>query len=231
MSVVVKLQDIHSSPYNPKEPFTKKQIEALKRNIKKFGFARDLVICNDFNTGEGYICLDGNSALDILREMGYEEFSCKIIDKVVDYDALVEFVTAYAISKKPLINEMFKVLGGRLEEIYGKSAAFFDEMAKSNASALTSMASGNTEPPKAGGTFPEKPPIEQDRTCGYTPENSGGYKGQRQYFLTLPEDCVQRLKGFIKTKAYQSSKSEAIAAKIDAMDETVFLENLFQIIL
>jgi len=42
---------------------------------------------------------------------------------------------------------------------------------------------------------------------------------QTQYFLTLPPDCVQKLKGFVKTKAFKSNKTEAITEKIESMNE------------
>ena len=53
---------------------------------------------------------------------------------------------------------------------------------------------------------------------------------QTQYFLTLPADCVRKLKNFTKTKAYKLEKYKAIADRIDSMEEERFLECLFSAI-
>jgi hypothetical protein len=201
--MLIALSDIAASPYNPKEPFTKKQLAALKRSIERYGFLRDLLVCRNFDTGRGYYCLDGHTAVDLLAELGRDSVECRTVENVIDRESLIEFITGYAIHKKPLINEMYKILGARIEEIYGKTAKFYDETGKTEA-ILSSLK-----------------------------ENTGGvnYSRQTQYFLTLPEDCVPKLKAFCKTKAFKADKTQAVVEKIDAMNEKLFLENLFQIIL
>jgi hypothetical protein len=194
--MTVKLAEIKPSPYNPKEPLTKKEYSALKRNVEKYGFQRDLLICKDFDTGIGYYCLDGHTALQLFTDLGVMETSCKLVDNVTDLDTLREFISAWTISKKPLYNEIYKALGSRMEEIVGQSAKFFDGEAKEKYEKTLSSAVHQT-----------------------------------QYFLTLPEDCVTRLKTFVRTKAFKENKTEAICAKIDQMNDGQFLENLFQIIL
>jgi len=199
----VPLDSIKPSPYNPKEPFTKKQLNAIKRHIAEFGFPRDLLICKNYDTGEGFYCLDGNTALDLHRELGWTEAECKPpIENVTDYDSLVRFITGWAISKKPIVSEIYKALGERMTELYGADTKFFQEKIAQTAEKVQ----------KANELIAEN-------------------VTQTQYFLTLPPDCVQKLKGFVKTKAFKSNKTEAIVEKIESMNEQRFLENLLQIIL
>lgn len=193
--MLIQLDDIKPSPYNPKQPLTKKQFAALKKNVEQFGFQRDLLVCRDFNTGEGYICLDGHTALELLRELGRNQVECKVVENVTDRKTLTRFITGYAISKKPLINEMFKELGNELEDVFGKSGTFFDEVSKINYSDSESRESQAMN--------------------------------QTQYFLTLPADCVKKLKGFVRTKAYNQDKYKAICGRIEKADEEHFLECLF----
>lgn len=121
--MIIKTSEIKPSPYNPKQPFTKKQYTALKRNVEKYGFQRSLLVCRDFdNDGKGYICLDGHTAIKLLEDMGKTEVDCKLVENVVDRKTLDEFITGYAISKKPLINEMYKELGDKFEELFGQSS-------------------------------------------------------------------------------------------------------------
>jgi len=198
----VRLDSIKPSPYNPKEPFTKKKYNALKRHIEKYGFLRDLLICKNFDTGEGFYCLDGHTATDILKDLGRTEADCTEVENVTNKDELIEFITGYAISKKPIVSEIYKTLGKRMTELYGVDAKFFQDKIAETAEKLHTAR-----------------------------EKIGENIKQTQYFLTLPPDCVQKLKGFVKTKAYKNNKTEAIAEKIDSMNEQKFLENLFQIIL
>jgi hypothetical protein len=198
----IRLDSIKPSPYNPKEPFTKKRYNALRRHVEKHGFLRDLLICKDYDTGEGFYCLDGHTAIELLKDLGNAEADCRLVEGVTDYDSLVEFITGYAISKKPSVSEIYKAVGDRMTELFGVDTKFFQEKTAKSV---------------------EK--IRQNL------ENSTEYVKQTQYFLTLPPDCVQKLKGFTKTKAFKSNKTEAIVEKIDSMNEQQFLENLFQIIL
>jgi hydroxymethylpyrimidine pyrophosphatase-like HAD family hydrolase len=116
--------------------------------------------------------------------------------------AYVEFITGYSISKKPIASEIYRAVGERMKELYGVDTKFFQEKITQSAENI-------------------------QKTIEKAAENVK----QTQYFLTLPSDCVQKLKGFVKTKAFKSNKTEAIAEKIEAMNEQRFLENLFQIIL
>lgn len=194
--MIVKISDIRPSPYNPKQPLTKKQYEALKRNVEKYGFQRDLLVCRDFNNnGKGYICLDGHTAIDLLKDLGKEETECKLVENVVDRKTLSEFITGYAISKKPLINEMYKELGSEFEELFGKSVTFLEGCKQPDFSSIMNKA-------------------EQVE--------------QTHYFLTMPADCVKKLKGFCKTKAFKADKYQAIADKIESVDDEKFLEKLFE---
>lgn len=194
--MIVKISDIRPSPYNPKQPLTKKQYEALKRNVEKYGFQRDLLVCRDFNNnGKGYICLDGHTAIELLKDLGKEEAECKLVENVVDRKTLSEFITGYAISKKPLINEMYKELGSEFEELFGKSVTFLEGYKQPDFSSIMNKA-------------------EQVE--------------QTQYFLTLPADCVRKLKGFCKTKAFKADKYQAVADKIETVEDEKFLEKLFE---
>ena len=51
---------------------------------------------------------------------------------------------------------------------------------------------------------------------------------QTQYFLNLPSDCVKKLKGLCKSKAFKYDKFQAIADRIESADEEYFLEKLFE---
>ena len=196
--MLVKISDIKPSPYNPKQPLTKKQYEALKRNVEKYGFQRDLLVCKDFNNnGNGFICLDGHTAIELLRDLGKEEIECKLVENVVNRKTLTEFITGYAISKKPLISEMYKELGSDFEELFGKSTKFLEGYKQPDFSAII---------------------------------NKTEEVEQTQYFLNLPADCVKKIKGFCKTKAFKFDKHQAIAEKIESIDEEFFLEKLFEVL-
>lgn len=54
---------------------------------------------------------------------------------------------------------------------------------------------------------------------------------QTSYFLSLNVDTVKKLKSFVKTKAFKINPEHAIKDKINDMDDTEFLENLFEVIL
>jgi hypothetical protein len=196
------LGSIKPSPYNPKEPFTKKKYEAVKRFVQKWGFRRDLKVCKNFDTGDGFYCLDGHTAIELHKDLGWEEAKCEIIEEITNRDELVEFITGWAIGKKPSVSEIYKAVGDRIAELYGVDATFFkDKIAEIGQKSKESV------------------------------EKISENVKQTQYFLTLPPDCVQKLKGFVRSKAFKSNKTEAIVEKIEAMDEKVFLENLLQIVL
>lgn len=194
--MLIKISQIKPSPYNPKQAFTKKQYEALKRNVLKYGFQRNLLVCRDFdNDGEGYICLDGHTAIELLKDLGKEEVECKLVENVTDRKTLAEFITGYAISKKPLMGEMYLEVGEQFEELFGKSNKLFEGFKKIDF---------DFEPK-------EREKVEQT-----------------SYFLTLPADCVKKLKGFCKSKAYKFDRYQAIAEKIDSVGDDKFLEKLFE---
>lgn len=193
--MLIRIEDIKPSPYNPKQPFTKKQYDALKNNVEKYGFQRDLLVCRDFDHGgEGYICLDGHTAIELLKDLGKEEIECKVVDNVVDRKTLVEFISGYAISKKPLVSQIYNELGEDFESVFGQSATFFEGYKQPDFESISNV-------------------IEDVK--------------QTQYFLTLPSDCVSRLKSFVKTKMYKMDKYKAITDRIDKFEDDEFLEGLF----
>jgi hypothetical protein len=193
--MTLRLNEIKPSPYNPKKPLSKKEYKALLRNVEKYGFQRDLLVCRDYRGGDGYICLDGHTAVELHKSLGKETAECRLVETVTDENSLVEFMTGWMVGKQPLLYEIYQKTGERIEELLGVSSKnlqdTIQEAAKTTAEAIA----------------------------------------QTQYFLTLPPDCVSKLKAFVKTKAYKAGKTEAIAAKIDAMNDTIFLENILQIAL
>jgi len=224
--LLIPLDELKPSPWNPKEPLTKKQYAALKKSVNEFGFQRSLCVCRDFQSGEGFFVLDGNTALDILKELNKNEIDCHIVEKVTDEKSLQKFMAGYAINKKPIFSEFATALGEiDFPEFTGLDFSKFSfdvkiDDIKIDINETPETANQNTE---TGNHEHKSNP--QTNTAPCTDER------QSQYFLTLPPDCVEKLKNFVKTKAYKTSKTEAIAEKIDAMNDTQFLENILQIVL
>ena len=198
--MLVRITDIRPSPYNPKQAFTKSQYNAFKRAVNTYGFVRDLLICNDYESINKYICLDGHSAIEVLKELNIEEINCKIVEKVKDYDSLVRFITTYSIAKKPLVSQMYGILGDELQELIGKSTK--NLIVKNITQSIKEQQQRNEQ-----------------------------MIAQTSYFLSLNPDTVKKLKSFVKTKAYKINPEHAIIDKINDIDDTEFLENLFEIIL
>jgi len=208
--LLIPLSELKPSPWNPKEPLTKKQYAALKKSVDEFGFQRSLCVCRDFQTGEGFFVLDGNTGLDILKDLRKKKTDCHIVEKVTDEKTMRQFMAGYTIHKKPLFSEFATALGEiDFPEFTGLDFSKFSFDVKIDDIKLD---------------FDKMPGTEN-----ITKTNAD--ERQTQYFLTLPPDCVEKLKNFVKTKAYKTSKTEAIAEKIDAMNETQFLENILQIVL
>ena len=110
--MLIPLFKIIPSPFNPKKPLAKKQAAALRKNVETFGFQRSPCVCRDFyGGGDGFICLDGNTALDLLRELGKAEIDCYIVEKVTDDKSLKKFMAGYSISREPLYSEFALELG------------------------------------------------------------------------------------------------------------------------
>jgi hypothetical protein len=109
--LLVALSEIKPSPFNPKKPFTKKRYAALLNCVKKFGFQRSLCVCRDFLSGGGFICLDGNTALSLLADLGYSETECNVVENVTDEKTLRQFMAGYSVSKEPLYNVFADELG------------------------------------------------------------------------------------------------------------------------
>ena len=126
--MLINIADIRASFFNPKKGLSKKEFNALKRSVEKFGFARSLIVCNDFEGKNKYICLDGHTALDLLSEMGVESVECQIVENVKDEKSLKEFIAGYSIRKEPLYYEMYKELGADFESIVGKSITTIEEV-------------------------------------------------------------------------------------------------------
>jgi hypothetical protein len=196
--MILPLAELKPSPFNPKKPLTKKQREALRKNIDTFEFKRSLCVCRDFISGEGYLVLDGNTAIEILAEIGLEQADCHIVDKVTDEKSLQKFMAGYSINKDPIYSVFADVLGAEFTAFTGLDFSKY--------------------------SFAEK-------IGGTEPVNSFLVEPQTQYFLTLPPDCVGRLKNFTKTKAFKLNKTGAILGKIDEMDEERFIESVIQIII
>lgn len=198
--MLVAIRDIRPSPYNPKQEFTKSQYNAFKKAVNTFGFVRDLLVCYDYENINKYICLDGHTAIEVLKELNIESIECKIVDKVKDYDSLVRFITSYSIAKKPLVSVMYSILGEELRDLIGKST---------NSLIVKDV----------------------DKAIAETKKQQEELQAQTSYFLTLLPRTVKNLKGFVKTKAYKINPEHAIMDKIDELDDTEFLEDLFEIIL
>lgn len=196
----------------------------MKNNIKTFDFKRSLCVCRDFQSGEGFFELDGNSAIEILKELGQEKVDCHVVEKVTDEKTLQQFMAGYSINKTPIYSEFASALGEvDFSEFTGMDFGKFSFDVNIGGSIDSSPKEIKNSPPETPEREPNAPPQRA--------EPSIREERQSQYFLTLPPDCVEKLKNFVKTKAYNSNKTEAIAAKIDSMNEKQFLENLFQIIL
>jgi hypothetical protein len=220
--LLIPLSELKPSPWNPKKPLTKKQLAALKNNIKKFDFKRSLCVCRDFQSGEGFFVLDGNTAIDILKELGTKKADCHVVEKVTDEKTLRQFMAGYSINKTPLYGEFAEALG-ELDFSDFTGLDFGKFSFDVNIGGL-----GEGFGLKTGEADTETPVSKT------APEKNGSEKPnerQTQFFLTLPPDCVEKLRNFVKTKAFNAGKTEAIAEKIDAMNETQFLENILQIIL
>jgi len=222
--LLISLDELKPSPWNPKTPLTKKQLAALKKSVSEFGFQRSLCVCKDFQSGEGFFVLDGNTALDILVELKKKEADCHIVEKVTNEKSLQQFMAGYAIHKKPLYSDFAVALGEiDFSEFTGLDFSKYSFDVKIDDIKIDI----------------DKPPVVSSQNALSTPEHKTAQNNemhhaderQTQYFLTLPPDCVEKLKNFTKTKAYKTGKTEAIAEKIDAMNDTRFLENILQIIL
>ena len=233
--MLISLDEIKPSPWNPKEPLTKKQYAALKKSVDEFGFQRSLCVCRDFQTGEGFFALDGNTALDILKELKRKETDCCLVEKVTDEKTMQRFMAGYTIHKKPLFSE-FAIALGEIDfpEFTGLDFGKFSFDVKIDDIKIDIGRPSENQGQTAEADSPEyKSPAQRNETsCN---ETSYMDERQTQYFLTLPPDCVEKLKNFVKTKAYKTSKTEAVAEKIDAkiaeMGDTQFLENILQIVL
>ena len=198
--MIIKISDIRPSPYNPKQAFTKSQYNAFKKAVNTYGFVRDLLVCKDYENINKYICLDGHSALEVLKDLNITEIECKVVEKVKDYDSLVRFITTYSIHKKPLISTMYSVLGEELSDLIGRSTKSI---------AIKDI----------------------DKSIDEQKKKNEEYIQQTSYFLRLNPDTVNELKSFVKTKAYKINPKHAIQDKINELEDTEFLEKLFEVIL
>ena len=75
---MLKLCDIEAAPYNPREDIERgsDEYKALRRSIEINGMVEPLVV-NIHNMR----CIGGNQRLAVLRDMGWEEVLCSIIDQ------------------------------------------------------------------------------------------------------------------------------------------------------
>ena len=223
--MLIPLSELKPSPWNPKTPLTKKELAALKECVNEFDFKRSLCVCRDFQTGEGFFVLDGNTALEILHELHKKKVDCHIVEKVTDEKSLQKFMAGYAIRKKPLYSEFALALGEiDFPKFTGLDFGKFSFDVKIDDIKIDLGNKPETSGQNISPATPGHKTAQNDETS-YTDER------QTQYFLTLPPDCVEKLKNFVKTKAFKTNKTEAVAQKIDAMNDTQFLENILQIIL
>jgi hypothetical protein len=226
--LLIPLSELKPSPWNPKKPLTKKEFAAVKKCVNKFGFQRSLCVCRDFQSGEGFFVLDGKDEKKILAELNKKKVDCHVVEKVTDTKTLQQFMAGYSINKKPLYSEFAEALG----EIdfsdftgldFGKFS--FDVNIDGLADDFATVPEKSAEPDEE-----KEEELEGKKsragTAGVTRDER-----QTQFFLTLPPDCVEKLRNFVKTKAFNTSKTEAITEKIDAMNDAQFLENILQIIL
>ena len=223
--MLISLDELKPSPWNPKEPLTRKEFAALKASVDEFDFKRSLCVCKDFQTGEGFFVLDGNTALEILQELHKKKVDCHIVEKVTDENSLHRFMAGYAIRKKPLYSEFATKLGKiDFQKFTGLDFSKFSFDVK-----IDDIKIDVKKPPALSNQ--NNGPANPEHKTAQENETPCADERQTQYFLTLPPDCVEKLKNFVKTKAYKTGKTEAIAEKIDAMNDTQFLENILQIIL
>lgn len=99
----VALSKIKPSPWNPKKAFSVEDRKRLEGNIDKFGFSRALVVCKDYKGGDGFICLDGNTALEILSERGVKSVEIVENEYVKDDRTLKKFITAFDYTRKKYV--------------------------------------------------------------------------------------------------------------------------------
>jgi len=222
--VLIPLSELKPSPFNPKKPLTKKEQAAFRKCVKEFGWKRSLCVCRDFQSGEGFLTLDGNDAIKLLAEIGWTEVDCHIVEKVTDMDTLKQFMAGYSVHKDPIYSEFASAMGKiKFEEFTGLDFGKFsfdvniDGAAQEFAETEKLIAEADDEKPQEKKPQARAAPAREER--------------QTQFFLTLPPDCVDKLRNFVKTKAFNAGKTEAIAEKIDAMNDAQFLENILQIIL
>ena len=73
----LKLSEIHQSPYNPRIPLSPgdEEYEHLKASIQTYGLVEPLVV-NIFNMA----CVGGNQRFTVLKDLGWEEAECVIVD-------------------------------------------------------------------------------------------------------------------------------------------------------
>ncbi|GHV82127.1 hypothetical protein AGMMS49991_06850 [Spirochaetia bacterium] len=201
--MLLPLSDIKPSPFNPKKPLTKKQYNAVKKGVEQFGFQRSLCVCKDFDGGNGYICLDGNTALAILADIGKKKVDCHIVDKVTDRKSLAQFMAAYSINKEPIYSEFAVELESiDFEEFTGLS---FDK-------------------------FSFEDIIDNFDTTAIEADfgdEANNAQGKSQHFLTLPQGAIDEVKSLVRSKAYKQNGGKAIVDKIDKLDETALLEAIF----
>ncbi|GHU93791.1 hypothetical protein FACS189479_05700 [Spirochaetia bacterium] len=201
--MLLALSDIKPSPFNPKKPLTKKQYNAVKKCVNEFDFKRSLCVCKDFVSGEGYLCLDGNTALEILAAIGKKKVDCHIVDKVTDRKSLARFMAGYSINKEPIYSEFAAELGNiDFEEFTGLS---FDK-------------------------FSFEDIIDNFDTTAIEADfgdESDNAQGKSQHFLTLPQGAIDEVKSLVRSKAYKQDGGKAIVDKIDKLDETALLEAIF----
>lgn len=198
--MLINIADIRESFFNPKKALSKKEYKALKRSVEKFGFARSLIVCNDFEGINKYICLDGHTALELLHEMGVDKVDCQVVENVKDAKSLKEFIAGYSIRKEPLYYEIYKELGEDFEEIIGRSIITIEETLKEKQDAVSAFIEG----------IDNADEIET-------------------YILSLKNSTIKQVRNKLRANK-KISKDERILKEIDKIDDTRLLSALTELI-
>ena len=110
-------------------------------------------------------------------------------------------MAGYTIHKKPLFSEFATALGEiDFPEFTGLDFGKFSFDVKIDDIKIDIDKPSENPSQSAEPDNPERKNNTQKNETPYADER------QTQYFLTLPPDCVEKLKNFVKTKAYKQAK-------------------------
>ena len=74
----ININQLKNSKYNPRKDLKKDDIEyqKIKRSIEEFGYVSPLIINKEFEI------IGGHQRVKVLKELGYEEIDCVVIDNI-----------------------------------------------------------------------------------------------------------------------------------------------------